>query len=340
MPSRSAARHSSGTSPTGSAAASSSSRRVSAGSGVSWRTKPCSMRLRQRHLHGSPKPPATRDRRPPARQLEQRERVAAGLAEDPVPHARVERPGDRRVQQPAGVGRRPGPRSPAPAVPRALLAPDSRSAKTSPTRSASRRRATNASVCTDTRSSHCASSMMQRSGCSSAASASRLEHRQADQEAIRRRARRSCRTPCSARRAAGPAAARDGRASVRTAHAGRRSELHLGLDARGPGDPASLRGGRGDPAGRSCRCPPRRAGPAPGSGPRVSATSRSSTSRSRTRSSSPAREKWASCMYNRIIAARAHQPQIERPAVTPSRCRSAHDSRSDAQCSKMPTTSP
>ncbi len=59
----------------------------------------------QLHLHRQPEPARDRDRRPAARQLEQRERVAAGLAEDPVPHSRVERPGDRRVQQPAGVGR-------------------------------------------------------------------------------------------------------------------------------------------------------------------------------------------------------------------------------------------
>ena len=57
----------------------------------------------QRHLHGQPESARDRDRLPPARQLEQRERVAAGLAEDPVPNPRVERPGDRRVQQPAGV---------------------------------------------------------------------------------------------------------------------------------------------------------------------------------------------------------------------------------------------
>ena len=52
--------------------------------------------------------------------------------------------------------------------------PGSRSANTNPTRSANSRRATNASVCADTRSSHCASSTTQISGCSSAASASRL----------------------------------------------------------------------------------------------------------------------------------------------------------------------
>ena len=42
------------------------------------------------------------------------------------------------------------------------------------TGSASSRRATKASVCAETRSSHCASSTTQTSGCSSSASASRL----------------------------------------------------------------------------------------------------------------------------------------------------------------------
>ena len=54
------------------------------------------------------------------------------------------------------------------------LSPDARIPNTNPTRSAKSRRATNASVCADTRSSHCASSTTQTSGCSSAASASRL----------------------------------------------------------------------------------------------------------------------------------------------------------------------
>jgi len=49
-----------------------------------------------------------RDRLPPTRQLEQRERIAAGFAEDPIAHPRVEPPGDRRVQQPTGlIGRQP-----------------------------------------------------------------------------------------------------------------------------------------------------------------------------------------------------------------------------------------
>src|SRR5262249_49251638 len=50
----------------------------------------------------------------------------------------------------------------------------SRTATTSPTDSATRRRATNASACAEAASSHCASSTMQTSGWSSAASDSRL----------------------------------------------------------------------------------------------------------------------------------------------------------------------
>ena len=176
IPSRSAARHSSVTSPTGSAAASSSRRCVSAGSGSSRRRKLCSIRLRQRPRAGQPEPAGQLRRGQPARQLEQRERVAARLGDDPIADPRVERPGDRRVQQRAGRRRRPSPsitqlRQP---VERGLVAglahrehqPDrARPAAGAPT---------NASVCADTRSSHCASSTTQTSGCSSATSASRL----------------------------------------------------------------------------------------------------------------------------------------------------------------------
>ena len=49
-----------------------------------------------------------------------------------------------------------------------------RAAKTMPTDSATRRRATNPSTCAEARSSHCSSSTTQTSGCSSATSESRL----------------------------------------------------------------------------------------------------------------------------------------------------------------------
>jgi hypothetical protein len=57
----------------------------------------------QGQLAGQPEPAGHRDRLQPARQLEQRERVAAGLTQDPFQHPLVERSGDRRVQQQAGV---------------------------------------------------------------------------------------------------------------------------------------------------------------------------------------------------------------------------------------------
>ena len=50
-----------------------------------------------------------------------------------------------------------------------------------------RRRATNASVCTDTWSSHCASSTTQSKGWSFGGRSHQAEHRQPDQETIRRR---------------------------------------------------------------------------------------------------------------------------------------------------------
>ena len=97
--------------------------------------------------------------------------------------------------------------------------------------SASRRRATKASVCAETRSSHCASSMTQISGWSSVASASRLN----TARPTRKRsgaAPRFVRTPCQARRAAGQAGHRDGPASARTTGAGRRTRVRRRLRHR------------------------------------------------------------------------------------------------------------
>ena len=66
------------------------------------------MRLGQRARVGEPEPARELRRRQPARQLDQRERVAAGLAEDPGLDALIERPRDRRVQeQPGLVGGQP-----------------------------------------------------------------------------------------------------------------------------------------------------------------------------------------------------------------------------------------
>ena len=96
-PSRSAARHTSTGSPTGSAAATSSSRRVSAGSASSRRRKLSSIRLGQRLRARQPEAARELGGRQPARQLQQRQRVAARLRDDPVAHPLVERARDRRV---------------------------------------------------------------------------------------------------------------------------------------------------------------------------------------------------------------------------------------------------
>ena len=147
------------TSPTGSAAAVSSSRRVSSGSDWSSpRGSSARCGLPAGRGSGSPKPPASSAGRQPAGQLQQRERVAARLGDDPVPHSLVQPPGDRRRQQRARivVAEPPTTSSGRPASSRSSLG--SRTANTNATGSAISRRATNARVCTDARSSHCASS--------------------------------------------------------------------------------------------------------------------------------------------------------------------------------------
>ena len=99
MPSRPAARQTSARSPDGSAAASCSSRRVSAGRASSWRAKLSSIRPVSGTAPGRPNPPGQLRRGQPARQFQQRQRIAAGLGDDQVADPRVQRPGQRRVQQ-------------------------------------------------------------------------------------------------------------------------------------------------------------------------------------------------------------------------------------------------
>ena len=116
-----------------------------------------------------PRPASTRAAARSARAGCRRPRRGSG----PSP-ARRAAPGSPRPAA-AGPRRRPAPRSTSSGSPsRTCWPPDSRNPNTNPTRSASSRRATNDSVCADTRSSQCASSTMHTSGCSSAASASRL----------------------------------------------------------------------------------------------------------------------------------------------------------------------
>ena len=175
IPRRSAARHSRLTSPSGSDAATRRSSCVSRGSASMRCTKLCSMRLVSGRASREVR---NRPRARPGVSPRGSSISASGL---PVLSSRmrafdlfVERTGDHRVEQQSGVvGRSPSITSsgnPSSTGRR----PCSRTENTMPTRSAKRRRATNASVSDDTRSSHCASSTMHTSGCSSALSASRL----------------------------------------------------------------------------------------------------------------------------------------------------------------------
>ena len=106
-PSRSAARHSSAASPTGSAAATSSRRRRLLRERLEL---PQEAAARSGSPAASRRPVRNRRRAPrgqPAGQLEQRQRVAAGLGDDAVAQPHVERPADRRGQQRCARPRRP-----------------------------------------------------------------------------------------------------------------------------------------------------------------------------------------------------------------------------------------
>ena len=74
-------------------------------------------RPRERHPAGEPEPARQLRRRQPPQQLQQRQRVAARLADDLVAHPRVQRPGQHRVQQRARVVLAPARRPRAPAIP-------------------------------------------------------------------------------------------------------------------------------------------------------------------------------------------------------------------------------
>ena len=243
---------------------------MSRGSACTRCRKVCSMRLAKRARVGEPEPARELRRRQPARQLDQRERVAA-------------RP--RRGSDPARA-RRSAPAAPRPAAARASLgaqALDSelrqpvelllaaglahREHQPDALRQQPARRRTRASARRPGRAT------ARRRRCTRAAAPRRRRpagsgpptRRGSDPAGVRR----SGRTPCSARPAAGPADApmpAEHRRAQRV-QAGER-ELHLRLDARRAGDPASRpRSPPDSPAGRSCRRPPRRAAPAPGSDP-------------------------------------------------------------------------
>ena len=135
----------------------------------------------------------------PARQLEQRQRIPPRLGQDAIPHGLIQRKANDRPQQRASILIRQALNLElwqSPKVP-----PGSRATNISPTGSARSRRATNASTCADARSNHCASSTTQRSGCSSAASASKVTTANPTKKRGRRsrscyfRCGRSCRYP-------------------------------------------------------------------------------------------------------------------------------------------------
>ena len=233
MPEPSAARHSSVGSPTGSAAAISSSRRVSAGAARAAAGSPPRSGLASGRDAGQSEPARQLRRRQAARQLQQRQRVAARLGHDPVAHPLVQRPADRPSPAAPAHRRRAARHQRAPAAPPAPARRRARrTAKTNATDSASSRRATNASACAEARSSHCASSTRQTSGCSSATSDSRLS-------TARPTRKRSGACPCAqAERGAQRVALRRREALEPVEH--RRAqlmqpgerELHLRLDAR------------------------------------------------------------------------------------------------------------
>ena len=202
------------------------------------------MRLAKRARVGEPEPARELRRRQPARQLDQRERVAARLAEDPGPHPLVERPRDRRVQQQPGVvGGQPLDhelRQPFEHVLVAGLAQrehQSHPLGQQPARH--ERERLRGHPVEPLRVVDDAHERLLLGGVGQQA-----QDRQPDQEAIRRRSgaqaeRRAQRVALRARQM--PETVEHRRAQ--RMQAGER-ELHLRLDARRPGDPASLRGRR------------------------------------------------------------------------------------------------
>ena len=231
------------TSPNGSAAAASSRSCVSRGSVSSRSTEALLDPARQRRAR-----PAARTRRPapPASARAAARAAPAGYrgSRRRSGRARAHRagPGIDRVQQGrASASARPS--TTQLRQPGELLGRRSARAraKTIAIRSASSRRATNASTCADARSSHCASSTRHTSGCYSAASASRLEHRE------RRRGSGLARSPSLQYRTRSRSASRCGAGSALEPVEQRRAELvepgerqlHLRLDADGPHDPAA-----------------------------------------------------------------------------------------------------
>ena len=247
----------------GSAAAVSSSRRVSTGRGASRRRKPCSMRLASGIVFGGPNPNASSAGVSPWGNSSRRKWIAAGFGDDPVTHRGSTGPlmtESNNVR--ASLSLRPltvssGSRA------NSDSSLGSRTANSRATRSARSRRATNANVWAETRSSHCASSTRQTSGCRQRLR-HQAEHCKPDQEPVGRVAGAQAERGSQRSPPAGREGDRGGLAAARTAGGVRRR--------RAPSRPRSRPLGRRDtltrvlahtPITPSCRSLPLHAGPAP-----------------------------------------------------------------------------
>lgn len=174
MPRRSTARHSSSGSPTGSAAATNSNSRASSGRARRRRSKLSSMRPDNACALSIPNPPASCVTVRPRDSSSN----ASGLPRVSATIRSRTRSSSGPLTTLASSSRASGSSSPgttSSGSPSKYRAPNGlRTAKTRPTDSAPRRRATNVSACAVATSSHCASSKMQTSGRSSATADSRL----------------------------------------------------------------------------------------------------------------------------------------------------------------------
>ena len=224
------------------------------------------MTARQRPRVGTPEPAGQLRRGQPARQLQQRERIAARLGDDPVAHPLVQSPGDHRLQQRASIAVAQAPDHHLRKAPQLLLLAGL------PYREHQRHRLRQEparhegkDLCRGPieplRVIHHADERPLLGDLGQQA-----QHRQTHQEAIRRRSGRE------AERRAKRIALRTGQmrqvgaASVRRADAGRRTRAPSRTRRRPPARCGTLtRSPPGSPATRSCRLPRRRAGPGPGS---------------------------------------------------------------------------
>ena len=163
-PSRSAACHSSVGSPSGSAAARVNKSRESPGSDRSLLANPSSRRSERRQLARIRQPFGKFRGRPRARQLQQGQRVPVTLGDDALDHPGIGRAGHDRSEQSCRVAVTESVQSQLRQAGKVPAVGVSLAAIRNTIGSASRRRATNSMVWTETRSSHCASSTTHSTG--------------------------------------------------------------------------------------------------------------------------------------------------------------------------------